>query len=232
MTSLMILALITRMQDPSLSISQRNDACFELRGVAGAEVVSAMRQALGDQKVRACAATNLFKAGAIEELKDALKDSDFEVRAVAVRELGGFEKPELLPLIAAAAQDPQLLVSINAVEGLSNYRNPVVVPFLLEVAKLGGLVGGAALDRAVQFHDPRVLAVARELLEHPDITDRLTAMRALGAAGDATDLPKLRAIAREETQAVASAGRGFGLIPAISLSRAAQTTVEAIESRR
>ena len=44
MTSLMILALLTKMQDPTLTVAQRNDACFELRGVATTEVVQAMRK--------------------------------------------------------------------------------------------------------------------------------------------------------------------------------------------
>ena len=115
-----------------------------------------MRKALNDTSVRACAGTNLRKAGAIAELKDALGDANFEVRALAARELGGFERPDLLPLLASAARDPQLLVGINAIEALADYRDPVVLPYLLNIAKSGGLVGTAALDRAVTFHDPRV----------------------------------------------------------------------------
>jgi len=53
-------------------------------------------------------------------------------------------------------------------------------------------------------------------------------MRAIGAMGDETDIPKLREIQEKETGMVSAAGRGFGLIPAISLSRAAETTIEKI----
>ena len=171
------LSLLARMMDPSLNVAQRNNACFELRGNTEAEVIATMRKALNDTAVRACAGTNLRKAGAVAELKDALTDPNFEVRALAARELGGFEKPELLPLLAAAARDPQMLVGINAIEGLADYRDPVVLPYLLHIAKDGGLVGAAALDRALAFHDPRVLETARGLLGSKDVSDQLAAMR-------------------------------------------------------
>ena len=219
------------MMDPSLNVAQRNNACFELRGSNDPEVIATMRKALNETPVRACAGTNLRKAGAIAELKDALADPNFEVRALAARELGAFEKPELLPLLAAAARDPQMLVGINAMEGLSDYRDAVVLPYLLNLAKDGGLVGTAALDRAVTFHDPRVLETARALLGSKDVSDKLAAMRVIGEMGNQTDIPNLRAIQEKETEMVSAAGRGFGLIPAISLSRAAETSIEKITAR-
>jgi HEAT repeat protein len=219
------------MMDPSLNVAQRNNACFELRGWNDPEVVATMRKALNETSVRACAGTNLRKAGAISELKDALTDPNFEVRALAARELGAFEKPELLPQLAAAARDPQLLVGINAIEALADYRDADVLPYLLSIAKDGGLVGTAALDRALTFHDPRVLETARVLLGSKDVSDKLAAMRVIGAMGDKSDIPKMREIQDQETGMVSAAGRGFGLIPAISLSRAAETTIEKIGSR-
>ncbi len=231
MNSLMIIALLAKMQDPTLTVAQRNDACYELRGVDAPEAIAAERQSLSDSKVRACAGLNLRAVGAIEQFEDALSDPEPEVRALAARFLGSFEKPELLPTLAAAARDPQLLVATNAVEGLANYRDPVVVPYLLDLAKSGGLVGAAALNRALQFNDARVVDVARTLLDQPDVSDRLAGMHALAMVGGAEDLPKLREIARKETEAVGTQGRGFGLMPAISLSHAAQTTIEAIQKR-
>jgi HEAT repeat protein len=224
------LSLLARMMDPSLNVAQRNNVCFELRGSTEPEVIATMRKALDDVKVRACAGTNLRKAGAVAELKDALADPNFEIRALAARELGGFEKPELLPLLTAAARDPQLLVGINAVEGLANYRDVLVLPYLLDLAKGGGLVGTAALDRAATFQDPRVLATARVLMGSKDVSDKLAAMRVIGVMGDESDIPKLREIQEKEVGMVAP-GRGFGLMPAISLSRAAQTTIEKIGER-
>jgi HEAT repeat protein len=232
MNTALYLSLIARMLDPSLTVAQRNDACFELRGVSTLEVTVAMSRALGDPKIRACAGINLRRVSAVDELKVALAEGSPEVRALAARELGSFEKPELLPLLAQTARDPQLLVATNAVEGLANYRDPVVVPYLLDIAKTGGLVGVAALNRALAFHDDRIPAVARELLSHPDISDKLAAMRVLGDVGDASDVPALRQIAETETGTVSSKSRGFGLMPAISLSRAAQTAIEQIQTRR
>jgi hypothetical protein len=49
--------------------------------------------------------------------------------------------------------------------------------------------------------------------------------------GNQTDIPKLRAIQESETGLVSASARGFGLIPAISLSRAAETTIEKIGTR-
>jgi len=230
MNALMIVALIAKMQDPSLNVTQRNNACYELRGVNSPEAVKAMRQSLNDGKVRSCAGLNLRAVGAIEELKDALADENPETRALAARFLGSFEKPELLPLIARVARDEQLLVASNAMEGLANYRDPIVVPYLLDLAKSGGIVGAAALNRALQFNDPRVVGVARALVDQPDVSDRLAGMHALAIVGDASDLPKLQEIADEEKVAMAQ-NRGFGLMPPISLSKAAQTTMEAIQKR-
>jgi len=56
-------------------------------------------------------------------------------------------------------------------------------------------------------------------------------MRALGQIGDASDLPKLREIEQKETDTVSANNRGFGLMPAISISRAARTAIGQIEAR-
>ncbi len=231
MHAILWLALMNRMTDPKLTVAQRNDACYELRGVPAPPVLVEMRRALANPVLRACAGTNLRKAGAAGELISALSDEDFEVRAIAARELGGFERPDLLPLLRSAARDRQLVVAANAIEGMANYGDPVVLPFLLDIAKDGGLIGTAALNRARAFRDPRVIEVARELLKKPDVSDRLAAMLAIGDLGDLTDLPALREIAATETELVSSKGRGFGLMPAISLSHAAQTMIEKLEAR-
>lgn len=231
MTALVTLTLILRMQDASLNVAQRNDACYELRGVAAPSVIKNMRIALGDSQIRACAGLNLRAANAIVELEDALSDPDYEARAIAARLLGSFEKPELLPVLAKAARDPQMIVATNAVEGLASYRNEsIVMPYLLDLAKDGGVAGAAALNRALEFRDPQVLGVARRLLQHTDVSDKLAAMRALAQLGDSTDLPALREIVSRETDSVGES-RGFGFVPAISLSRAAQTTIAAIDRK-
>jgi len=55
-------------------------------------------------------------------------------------------------------------------------------------------------------------------------------IRVVGLMGDASDLPKLRALGKND-MAMGSGSRGFGLMPAISLARAAKTAIEAIEKR-
>ncbi len=81
------------------------------------------------------------------------------------------------------------------------------------------------------FRDERIPAVPRQLLASKDVSDKLAAMRVLAQMGDASDVPALREIAEKETATVSSKARGFGLMPAISLSRAAQTTIDQILSR-
>jgi len=73
-------------------------------------------------------------------------------------------------LIAAAARDSELLVASNSIEGLSNYRDTIVVPYLLDIAKTGGLIGTQALNAVLPFGDPRTIAVSRLLIDHSDIS--------------------------------------------------------------
>lgn len=220
----------SRMLDDKLTVAQRNDACFELRGVYSPPETAALKRALADQAVRSCAARNLRESGAVGELKAELGNSDPEIRAVAARELGMLARPELVEALAQTARDPNLLVAINGVEALAQYQDRSALPFLLSLAESGGLVGAMALSRAVQFQDPAVLAVARQLMKARDVPLRLAALRAIGDLGDASDLPGLTELAAKAETATSS-GRGFGLVPALDLSRAAQNAVRQIQER-
>jgi len=220
-----------RLLDPKLNVSQRNNACYELRGSRSPEIIAVLARALETPEVRSCAARNLREAGAVKELKAALAAADPDVRAAAARELGALARPDLIEPLAQAARDPNLIVATNAFEGLAQYQDPSVLPALLSLAGRGGPVAAMALSRAVQFNDPGVLAVARKLMASRDVTLRLSALRAIGDFGDAADLPALRELAAKAERA-APAGRGFGLVPAIDLSRAAQNAIRQIESRQ
>ena len=220
-----------RLLDPKLNVSQRNNACYELRGSGSPEAIAALARALETPEVRSCAARNLREAGAVNELKTALAAADPDVRAAAARELGALGRPDLIDLLAQTARDPNLVVATNALEGLAQYQDRAVLPALLSLAERGGPVAAMALSRGVQFDDPGVLAVARKLMAVRDVTLRLAALRAIGDFGDAADLPALRELAAKAERA-APAGRGFGLVPAIDLSRAAQNAIRQIESRR
>lgn len=223
-----VILLAATMMDPSLNPSQRNDACFALRGEKAPEVISAMRKALRDSKVRACAGTNLRVAGAEVALRDALGDDVTEVRALAARELSDFSNPEIPALLAAAAQDSQLIVASNAVESLAVLD---AVPELKKIAQSGGIVGTLALDRLTAKRSPAAAEIARLWIASPDVNSLLTAIRVLGELGDRSDTAALRKIADTHGETVSSRGRGFGLMPAISLAQAARVAMEKIESR-
>jgi len=222
---------VSAMLNEKLTAAQRNNGCFALRGNRSREVIAAMRGALASDVVRACAARNLREAGAVDELKSALSAPEPEVRAVAARELGSFEKPELIEVLVKAAHDPSVLVATNAVMGLGQYHDRAVLPKLLGLAEGGGAVGIAALSRAAQFDEPATLPVARKLLSGHDAAGKLIALLIVGECGDASDLPRLREMAAK-SEPVGTRGRGFGLMPALDISRAAQSAIEGIQKRQ
>jgi HEAT repeat protein len=176
-----------------------------------------------------CAA-NLRVAGASGERLDALADSEPAVRAVAARELGNLRQPEFPAPLREAADDPDLLVASNAIEGLVRYEGHSSAPELREIAMVGGVMTTLAFDNLVEWQDPEVLSIARRLVNQKEPGDQLAGIRALGLVGDSSDLPKLRELSKNDT-GLASGGRGFGLMPAISISRAAATAIQNIEQR-
>ena len=223
---------LQRLFDGKLTTSQRATACFELRGNSEPDVVRALAKALEDPALLSCAADNLRVVGAIEVLKQALSNQDAGVRAAAVRQLGTFQKPDLLDAISHAAQDENLLVATNALNGLSEYKDPVVIPFLSGLAKKGGMIGDMGLDRLAQLQPETALGVARDLLTSSQVPDRLYAMRVIGAFGDVSDLEELNKIATSNPESLSQRARGFGFMPAINLSRAAQSAIASIQSRQ
>jgi HEAT repeats len=222
---------IGRMLDGKLTAAQRNDACFALRGNRSPETIAAMRGALAGETVRACAARNLREAGAVDELKNALAAPEPEVRAVAAREMGAFERPDMIEVLVKAAHDPSMLVATNAVMGLGQYHDRVVLPYLLDLAASSGTAGVAALSRAARFDEPATLPIARKLLSGNDMARKLLALMIVGDCGDAGDLPRLREIAAK-SEPLGAPGRGFGLLPALDLARAAKNAIAGIESRQ
>jgi hypothetical protein len=221
-------ANLDRFLDIKSNYTQRNEACLLLRGNAEPAVIAAMRAALENTQLQACAGANLRIAGATKELLDALSDSDAAARAVAARELGTTQNPEFLASLRKAAEDKDILVASNAIEGLVRYEDHSSAPQLREVALMGGVLTTLALDTLIDWHDPGVLAIGRKLVGRDAPGDQLAGIRAIGLTGDASDLPQLRALSKDDT-ALASGGRGFGLMPAISIARAAKTAIQNIE---
>ena len=207
------------------------NACFQARGKTDSATIEAMSRALEDPDLFTCAAANLRIAGAVEPLLRGLASENPQVRAAAARELGAFQKLELLQPLSRAAQDENPLVATNALDGLSQYRDPAVTPYLEALAGKGGMIGDMALDRLLQLDSAAALKVARSLLASPQVPDRLYAMHIIGAAGDAGDLPALRKIASSGEENLAQRNRGFGFMPPINLARAAQSAIAAIQAR-
>lgn len=223
---------VERLFDSRLNATQRANACFELRGDGGPEAITALNRALDDADLRACAADDLRIAGAIEPLKLALANPEPQVRAAAARELGEMLKPELLEPLSAAAADENALVSANALAAISMYPGKEAIPYLVAIAKRGGMTGDMALDRLSEYDAPAALTLARALLRSPQVPDRLYAMKIIGAAGDSSDLAELQKIAASNVETLAQRDRGFGLMPPINLARSAQAAIAAIEKRQ
>jgi hypothetical protein len=217
--------------DNALNYTQRNAACAALKGNRSPEAVAAFRSALDNAALQSCAAAGLRAAGASAELLNALQtDSDPGARAAAARELGTMQKPEFLPALRAAAQDRDILVVTNAIEGLMRYEDHSSAPQLREVALLGGMQSTLALDILIDWRDPGVIEIGRRLMDSKEPADQLIGIRAAGLAGDASDLPRLKELMKNDMQ-LNSGSRGFGLMPAISLAHAARTAIENIEKR-
>jgi hypothetical protein len=221
---------LDRFLDIKSNYTLRNESCLSLSGNAAPEIIAAMRASLANAQLQACAGANLRVAGAAKELLDALGDSDATVRAVAARELGTMQRPEFLAALRAAVEDKDILVASNAVEGLVRYEDHSSAPQLREVALMGGVLTTLALDTLIDWHDPETFSIGRKLIAREAPADQLAGIRAIGLTGDASDLTRLRVLANDET-ALASGGRGFGFMPAISISRAARTAIQNIEQR-
>jgi len=224
-------APVEQLFNAKLTPAQRANACFALRGSSEPDVIRAMSRALEDPTLMACASENLRIAKAIDPLREALSSPTFEVRAAAARELGSFQSLDLLDVLSQTAQDKNLLVATNALGALCQYEDPAVIPYLQALAKKGGMIADMALDRLSRVDSGIALQVARGLLASSQVPDKLYAMRVIGASGDSHDLPALREIAEAPQENLVQRERGFGFMPPINLSRAAQSAISAIESR-
>jgi hypothetical protein len=110
------------------------------------------------------------------------------------------------------------------------YEDRSSAPELREITLAGGIVTTLAMNVLIDWRDPEVANLGRKLIAGNDPGDQLIGIRAIGAAGDLTDVPALRRM--ENNDATLGGGsRGFGFMPAISISRAARTAIANIEQR-
>jgi HEAT repeat protein len=220
-----IALLIATMMDGKATVAQRNDACFALRGNRSAEVVSALKGALADRTVRACAARDLREAGAVDALVEGLTASDADTQMAAARELGELRDPRSLEALGGVALSDNVLLASSAISALGAYEDKSALPYLLRAAGQSSVSGVTALELAARSHDPAVLPLARRLLDKGDVSAQVIALAIIADLGDAADLPKLRELAAH-SDPVYSRGRGFGFMPPIDVARAAQTTID------
>jgi HEAT repeat protein len=225
MTAAAITLLIAAMMDDKGTVAQRNDACYALRGQRSVEVVNALRGALADKTVRACAARDLREAGAVDALIDALSGSDADAGMAAARELGELRDPRALEALGRNALSENVLLASGAIYALGGYEAAAGLPYLLRAAGQPTVSGVTALEQAARSHDPAVLVLARRLLEKGDVAARVIALAIIADLGDASDLPKLHELAAH-SDPVYARGRGFGFMPPIDVARAAQTAIE------
>ncbi len=148
-------------------------------------------------------------------MADALSNPEPSTRAVAARELGVLHKPEYLSALRRAADDPDLLVASNALEGLLRYEDHSSAPQLREIALMGGVMTSLAANALTDWRDADVLPIGRKLMTHRDPGDQLAGIRAVGLMGDPSDLASLRDLMKNDEK-MGQGSRGFGLMPAIS----------------
>ena len=223
------------MMDDKGTVAQRNDACYALRGAAlRRSGVSALRRALADKTVRACAARDLREAGAVDALIEALAGSDADTQMAAARELGELRDPRALEALGRAALSDNVLLASSAIYALGAYEG-----------ECGSALSAARrraaerVRRDARWNRRRARTIRRfspsraDVLEKGDIAAQVIALAIIADLGDAGDLPKLRELAAH-SDPVYSRGRGFGFMPPIDLARAAQTAIKGSreESRR
>jgi HEAT repeat protein len=224
------LLLVLSASAADLTLAQRNDACYALRGQRSPEVVADMRRLIGDAAVRTCAARNLREAGAVEALIDALETGDSDTRVAAAHELAAMRDERALDALGRAAMDPNALVAATAASALGNYESRAALSCLLKAAEAPTVTGIVALEQAARLHNTAVLPLARSVLARGDVAAQVVALGIIADLGDADDLPALREM-EKHSEKVSVRGRGFGFMPAIDLARAARIAIERIEHR-
>ncbi|MDX2182064.1 MAG: HEAT repeat domain-containing protein [Bryobacteraceae bacterium] len=232
MIALLFLAAadLARLTDTKLTVAQRNDACYELRGNREPEVVAAMRDGLTDEVIRSCAARNLIEIRAGEALLAMANHESPDVRAVAVDSLARLTDDRYLPVFEKAARDANMAVNVAAMQGFALLSTPATLESLLRLGAGSDPVGLMALEQTIRFHDRRTLKRGRALIGSSEIPAQLAAIRILAELGEPEDTAALAPLAASVEQLTAG-GRGFGFMPAISLGRAARVAISRIETR-
>ena len=97
---------------------------------------------------------------------------------------------------------------------------------------MGGVMTTLALDTLIDWHDPEVASLGRKLMDRTDPADKLAGIRMIGRSGDSSDLPNRARAGEGQRKPGGGSARGFGLMPAISISKRAAMAIQSLlESR-
>lgn len=193
--------------------------------------LSILKEALTDTQpsVRGAAAAALGDLNAMEavpSLEEAIHDRLPAVRAAAIVSLAELGATSSVSAIREALQDANLPVRAAAVSSLLHLGVPydAVSETVHELAQNVDPGVRSAVARALsKAKDPQAIQALKSFLEDPLPRPRIAAVRSLGQTGGASEIPVLKAMLRDQDEAVrATAGGALGRI----LSHVQRSTVE------
>lgn len=175
--------LINALQDKDESIRKSAADALEKLEIRDKLGVIATKIDSGEmlEKIRAVYALQDLKGQGVNELlAKAVKDQAEDVRAAAVRVLGG-KGDAALPYIVETLKDPSAIVARVAADALTNYRDPRILGPLMQALKNpdSGVVE-RALDAISRLGDKRAEEAIVYFAQKGNQRMRATALRALG----------------------------------------------------
>ena len=163
-------------------------------------------------------------------LRNVILNRKYPHRALAVNSLAQFKDPRDLPLFRKLTSDREYGVQLNAVDALGMFQDPADVALLKKRSLLSNaipidtlmtypakLIVGAVRElakgkdnllrsnlacRLGDWHHPEAPKILRRLTRAVEFDIRATAVVALGAHGQAQDLPRLRHMSQWDTEMV------------------------------
>lgn len=163
-------------------------------------------------------------------LRSVIQNKDHQHRAVAVNSIAEFKDPRDLPLYRKLARDGEYCVRRNAVVALGKFQDPADVALLKKLALRSGgmsidtlltypakMIAESIWELAMgkddllrsnlahalgDWHHPDAPKILRRLTRAVEFNVRAAAAAALGAHGQAQDLPRLRHMSLWDTEMV------------------------------
>ena len=185
-------SFIKQLQDKKEIVEVRRKAAYALGQIGDPPSVTALVQALKDERgeVRAAAASALVRIGSltVPNLIQSLKSEDAIVRSTAAYVLGRIGEPDAIPALVQALNDKRWEVRQNVVSALGeiDQSSQVVVLTLIQALSDEHInVRIWAASTLGQIGAPAEAAIPglAHVLNHQQVTLRGTAAKALGQIG-------------------------------------------------